>query len=601
MSALSEGRAREEARRLRPMPAPPQTKPSKHEEELEGRLREAQPVPEAATRAVETLGEHRTPLRVLQKPPLAKPQLTPRKLREMLRSLEPSRLGLIQIEGRAGAVLKPKPLRVQTPGTLKPGEPHASVREQLRERPVLSPKPLKCIIPEVIASRPVVRPPSLALKPLQPRTLRPGPPEVEEGEASASFERGAGSERATEEVATKAEERVGEALLKTEEELVEIKGLTLPQFVCALSEVAESSGRPVVVIVPRVEGDSFVSAVAITCREIYRVVKGGKPEPRWISVSSMKEEIEQYLSAGDRIFVIDDPEGRMFNASRVQTAESREARINLKMLVDRLRELFSQDLGFVIFHVSEQIADGVYETLRGLHLGARIIKVEPPLGWSLEDRKRFIEACWGFVDVRGQSFDGMFREAEEKFYDLLEKAGKNITVAHWVKQDESAGEEHECMKVFTAECLARELGCKSIDEIVEALKSGFVITEHGFSGGRADIYVPSQQRFVEVETFYGTGDPIIKKLDKATLSRYIDQAKRGAVKRVDVVLLNGLLAILYARRLTELARFYREHYGIAVDFYVPSFREKRLVPLREVLSLLRGLPGASRARTDCVR
>jgi hypothetical protein len=115
----------------------------------------------------------------------------------------------------------------------------------------------------------------------------------------------------------------------------------------------------------------------------------------------MKEEIERYLSAGDRIFVIDDREGKMFNASRVQTAGSREARISLEMLTDRLRELFSQDLGFIIFHVNEQIADSVYETLKGLHLGAKVVKVEPLSDWSPEDKRRFVEACWGFVEVEG--------------------------------------------------------------------------------------------------------------------------------------------------------------------------------------------------------
>jgi hypothetical protein len=95
---------------------------------------------------------------------------------------------------------------------------------------------------------------------------------------------------------------------------LEVGGAAPPPFIRALSEVAESSGRPVVLVVPSVRGDSFVSAVAIACREIYRVVKGGKPEPRWISAASMKEEIERYLSAGDGIFVTDDREGELLGA-----------------------------------------------------------------------------------------------------------------------------------------------------------------------------------------------------------------------------------------------------------------------------------------------
>ena len=231
--------------------------------------------------------------------------------------------------------------------------------------------------------------------------------------------------------------------------------------------------------------------------------------------------------------------------------------------------------------MKEEVADSVYGILEGLHLGAKVVKVEPPRDWSLEDKRRFVEACWGFVKVEGQIFDWMFREVEGKFFEELSRIGKNIAIRHWVRQDQSASEEHENMKVFAAECLARELGCRSESEIAEALKNGLVKTEHEFGGGRADIYVLSQQRFVEVETFYGTGNPF-DKLDKVTLCKYINWAKR-----VDIVILNGLLAILYARRLAKLARIYKEHHGLTVNFYVPNFREKKLVPLGTILNLLR--------------
>jgi hypothetical protein len=97
--------------------------------------------------------------------------------------------------------------------------------------------------------------------------------------------------------------------------------------------------------------------------------------------------------------------------------------------------------------------------------------------------------------------------------------------------------------------------------------------------------VPSQQRFVEVETFYGTEDPVKKKLHGVTLSKYINRANR-----VDVVILNGLLAVLYAHRLLSLAEVYREDHRITVNFYVPNFKEERLVPLKEILDLLKKLP-----------
>ncbi|MCC6064485.1 MAG: hypothetical protein LM576_00745 [Thermofilum sp.] len=462
----------------------------------------------------------------------------------------------------------------------------AAQAPSLRSRQLPPPKPLALPAPSVSSSAASPR--------LGARGMHAQPAKIPLEAASVAIQRAeagapaltlraAAAGKTREETEKLAGSTASTASLETEaKETLEVEDTALPPFIRALSEVADSSGRPVVLVVPSVRGDSFVSAVAIACREIYRVVKGGKPEPRWISAASMKEEIERYLSAGDRIFVIDDREGKLLGAGRVQTIESVEARVDLQALLDRLRELFSQDFGFVILHVKEEVADSVYAALEGLHLGVKVVRVEPPCGWSLEDKRRFVEACWGFVEVEGQSFDKMFREAEEKFFEELNNVGKDDAIALRVKQDENASSEHECLKVFVVKCLAKELGCRSRREIAEALRSGLVETEYEFGGGRADIYVPSQQRFVEVETFYGTEDPVKKKLHGVTLSKYINRANR-----VDVVILNGLLAVLYAHRLLTLAEVYREDHRITVNFYVPNFKEERLVPLKEILDLLK--------------
>ncbi|MCC6023894.1 MAG: phosphoribosyltransferase, partial [Thaumarchaeota archaeon] len=528
------------------------------------------------------VGERPPILRKLPRPSLAKPQLAPRKLRETLWTPEPSRPAPARVEGLAKAEIMPRALRVQFLENQELGELRAPVRKPLTEKPELSSKPLKSAVPEVAVHRPAVKLPPLILKPLQPRIPRAKLLKEEKVEVKVSAEEKAESEKVAEEV-TRAEAHAGAAPSAASseaeaKEVLEMEDAALPPFIRALSEVAESPGRPVVLVVPSLGGDSLVSAIAIACREIYRVVKGGKPEPRWISAASMKEEIERYLKAEDRIFVIDDREGKLLGAKESQE----ELKESQKELWDRLMELFSQDFGFVILHVKEEVADSVYTALKVQHPNAKVVKVEPPRGWSLEDKRRFIEACWGFVEVEGQifGFDWMFREAEGKFFEELSRIGRNIAIRHWVELDPSAGEEHESMKVFAAECLARELGRRSESEIAEALKSGLVRTEHEFGGGRADIYVPSQQRFVEVETFYGTGNPL-DKLDRVTLRKYIDRAKR-----VNVVILNGLLAILYARGLAKLARTYREHRGLTVNFYVPNFRERKLVPLKEILHLV---------------
>jgi hypothetical protein len=189
----------------------------------------------------------------------------------------------------------------------------------------------------------------------------------------------------------------------------------------------------------------------------------------------------------------------------------------------------------------------------------------------------------------GQTFDELFGKCEKEFFDKLKKVGEDISLAFCVKRDKSAGDEHEEMKKFVVECLARELGAKSKEEIVRMLKDGKIETERELPNeGRADIYVPFKQRYVEVETFYGTEDPITNKLME-TLSKY-----EGIARQVDIVLLTGLQALLYARRLFELADFYRKEKGLEVNFYVPNLEERRLVPLREMLHMLREVLGPSK-------
>jgi hypothetical protein len=56
------------------------------------------------------------------------------------------------------------------------------------------------------------------------------------------------------------------------------------------------------------------------------------------------------------------------------------------------------------------------------------------------------------------------------------------------------------------------------------------------------------------------------------------------VDRVDVVLLPGVHALLYAHR---LAKIYHKQHHLEVNFYLPDLREKRLIPLREVFRMLR--------------
>jgi hypothetical protein len=368
--------------------------------------------------------------------------------------------------------------------------------------------------------------------------------------------------------------------------------ILLPPLFEELSSVAESARRPVCIVLSKREGDSFAISVAMVCREIYRIVKGGKPAPRWIS-KGLKDEIERELRAESMVFIVDDSKCEFLpELGKIRSCRELVEKIDVEKVFDRLREFFSQDFGFVIFHVNERWA-GQFANLLKKRVGkfVNIVEIRAP-HLSSQAKEILARACWGFVKGEGETFDEMFGHCEKKFSEELEKAKKDVELTHYVEWDKSASPEHESMKVVVVDFLARELGVKDRRETVEMLERGKIKTEYELDGGRVDIYVPSQQRFVEVETFYGTGDPI-HKLDKETLHKYLLKY-RGTACRVDVVLLTGIQALLYARRLIKLAELYRKREGLEVNFYVPNLEERRLVPLKEMLQLLRGSVGSSK-------
>ena len=366
----------------------------------------------------------------------------------------------------------------------------------------------------------------------------------------------------------------------------------LPPLFEELSSVAESDGGPVYIVLSKREGDSFAMSVAMLCREIYRIAKGGKPAPRWIS-KGLKDEIERELRAENMVFIVDDSKCELLpELGKIRSCRELVEKVDVEMVSDRLNESFSQNFGFVIFHVNEMWA-GQFADLLKERVG-KLVEIRAP-NLSSQAKEILARACWGFVKGEGGTFDEVFGHCERKFSEELEKAKKDVELTHYVEWDKSAGSEHESMKAVVVDFLARELGAKDRREIVEMLERGKIKTEYELDGGRVDIYVPSQQRFVEVETFYGTGDPI-DKLDNGTygtLRKYLSKC-RGAACRVDVVLLTGIQALLYARRLIKLAELYREKEGLEVNFYVPNLEERRLVPLEELFQLLRGAVGPSK-------
>jgi hypothetical protein len=558
---------------LRSKTALPQEKTLNLEKEP---ILKAKSAPKAEISTSTRIAEERLPILQLPRPML--PAIKPKALvyegpKETSRErVKPPTLEAIRASGMVKLELKPKVLKTRAIETQESSEVHVSIKELPKEEINASLKPLRSIVPKKLESGsisvPIVKLPQIGIKPMRPMTPRPIK-EVEEVTA--------GEVRSMTEITAKG----SSGSIKEE--------VFVPPLLEELSSIASPIGRPVCIVLSKKEGDSFVESTATICREIYRIVKGGNPTPRWIS-KGLKEEIEGNLRAEGMIFVIDDSKcGLLPNLSNIRSCKDFLDRVDMDMILDRLRELFSQDFGFIIFHINERWAGQFANLLREKARSAKIIEIQAP-EWEQKDKATLSKICWGFVEGEGETFDEMFECCWKNFSDELTKVGGNLELSLHVEKDGSASPEHESLKLAVIECLAEELGAK--EKAIEMLKRGKIKTEYELKGGRADIYVPSQQRFVEIETFYGTGDPIIDKLKEKTLRKYLSSEYEGS--RIDIVLLTGIQALLYARKLVNLAELYRKEYGLEVSFYLPNLRERKLIPLEEVFKMLRGIKGSSK-------
>lgn len=438
-------------------------------------------------------------------------------------------------------------------------KPSTEIEELMRRPPKATLEPPRQGTSEPIIRVPILRPPEVSAKvPL--KNLEQLPPKEQGSPAKPS-----------------------------REEPQDIEEIPIPPLLQKLSLATQTMNRPVCIILPKRSDDSFIYSVAAICREIYRIIKGGKPQPRWIS-KRLKDEIERSLRAEDRIFVVDDSKCEFLpDFSKIHHASEFLEKVNMDMILDRLREFFSQDFGFVIFHVNERWASAFARILEE-RMGAYVKIIYIPLPeWQPHVKVAVLRICWGFVEGEGQTFDEIFARSEGRFLDELKKASEDVSLTHWVKIDENAGEEHEGMKIIVIEILAKELGARSKEDVMKMLKERVIETECDLGNGRrADICVRRNQRFIEIETFYGTGDPI-RKLDKETLSKYRERGENN----VDVVLLTGIQALLYAPKLIRLANLYQREYGIKVNFYLVNIEERRLISFKEVLQILKEITSSS--------
>jgi hypothetical protein len=336
--------------------------------------------------------------------------------------------------------------------------------------------------------------------------------------------------------------------------------------------------RPTCIIISKSHSESYVDAVALICREFYRIKKGGKPSPRILSTGS-KEEVEKWLEAGERIFIVDDSRCELINLSKIKRLEG----INWGHLYDRLRELSFEDYGFVIFHVDKKWARDFRSKLEEIvYMIPKLFLVESN-GLSPKIKEEIAGMYWGFVSSKGETFDEVFCSAEKAFYDRLEEIGKDEWLMHCTKPHREGPEssEHRLLKALVVKTIAKEKGIER-ELIPEKIKTEYL--EKGFT---VDIFVndiAEEYKYVEVETLYGTGLNPVDKIDHETLQRYA----HGGIRKVKIVML-PMPFLTFLKNLISLRRTYKAEHGIDVKFYTVDIKNEKLISLDSTIKRLKEL------------
>ena len=310
-------------------------------------------------------------------------------------------------------------------------------------------------------------------------------------------------------------------------------------------------------------------------REIYRVRVGGLPRPLDVRIGF--EDIKFDVRADRAI--------SMINLDYIKGRKDGQADI-MVYISDRLRELYSQNFGFLIIY-----GKNVENKIVMLPKVFRYIKIR-----IKEDERPFKLASlmWGRVtdfssiavealndsrldlDAYGVSLERYFYD---KMTNLLSDSKLVLLVEpSRVSEERLDGESllHYAVKVFIVKYLLES----------EGLSPNDIHTEYRIGDVVLDIFARHPEHgdlAVEVETLYGTTLPILK-LKKTIESRLTKGLKLW------VVIPNPQLTI-YFREILYLYRVYKVRYPKIIGFFTLDIESNKLIPLKEFAEKMKEITG----------
>ena len=393
--------------------------------------------------------------------------------------------------------------------------------------------------------------------------------------------------KAVEKPVTKVTEKV--------EKAVETKGVRLPSsLLTMLFKPVKRYGvkgilkvkpdRPVIIVAIKSPNDDYIATLLSILREIYRMKMGGLPVGRYTGTRVARYIAEDELMRQGLIKVIDDSKADFLEFFRITKVEEFD-KIDLDKLRDRLTELSVQGLSFLVFYIDKSKADSLLTYLALLRdkIAPTKVVVISPRKLSTSQKREIARIAWGFVDPKepliNKTLDQHFKRREEEFYDVLERITSKRKYAKIVREsveDEEGLEKtesalHYQFKVFIVYYLMKKL--KIPEEDIE--------TEIELTVGDRkiipDIYVKSKRLAIEIETFYGTGPALWRKLE-----RTIEKYKTSNVANEVWIVIPPLQTMLYIKDLVSEIKELKERGYEFIKLYTIDLSKRRLVPIEKI-------------------
>lgn len=320
-------------------------------------------------------------------------------------------------------------------------------------------------------------------------------------------------------------------------------------------------------------------------RELYRVRIGGLPSPRHITTRGFERESLR-VKAGRRIYLIDVDEVLKLSKEKGSEEAVKENEFQ-DYIADRLRELFSQGYGFLVFYGYEAGLRIVRGVLTEIAIPLEPIEIRIVEGEAVFNIASLV---WGSVrpewpePMPELTLDAYAVRREHEFYDTLYRIANNLTAALLVKPSPEPEERigkpregesltHYAIKAFVVKYFMER----------EKVPADNIKTEHKLDSVIVDVLVsyPTRGRIiVEVETLYGTGLPLTKLVETI-------ESRVGLAEELWIVIPNPQ-AMLFLNHIIAL-REYCKKQGLPVEFYTLDIEDGELKPITELKRIADGI------------